>query len=246
MNEMEKVRRIKTIIEKIGRVKVDELPFCSKTMYWQINKFYTKSTERSVLKEMLAQHFGEGRKIRHGQYAVQRLGGEIAVIYGNFSVTDEENTSGFYSFPYEMTAMMKNGIMERMILTGNRTEQVLCMVKHDEDHIYMLKESEVLYIESSHNNVIWHCQDTEVTNRGTLKALETQLPSCFFRLQRGYIVNAYHIKSMEEKEITMDNGDTLMIPIRHYYEVRKKIGKYCEALAEMPERYERWNWLNIL
>lgn len=246
MNEIEMVQRTKTMIEKLGAVRVEELPFCSKTMYWQINKFFTKSTEKNTLREMLANHFREDRKAEHGHYCVQRLDREVSVVYGNFRIKDKEDASGFYGFPYEVTVIMKNGIAERFILTGNREEPAISMVKSDEDHFYMLKESDVLYIEASHNDSIWHCRDTSVRCRGTLKELEMRLPRYFFRIQRGYIVNTYHIKSLEQRELTIDNGDILLIPVRTYYEVKKQLKKICEAFAEMSEEYEKWNWLNLL
>lgn len=238
MNEMDIVQRTRTIIEKLGRGKTEELPYCSKTMYWQINRFYTKSTEKSILRVMLGHHFGERRVAEHGHYAVQRLDAEIAVVYGNFAITDEENAGCTYSYPYEITVTMKNGIAERLTLTGNRDEPALCMVRCDEDHFYMLKESDILYIESSHNNIIWHCRDTQVRSRGTLKELESHLPEYFFRLQRAYIINTYYIKSLEKKEVTMDNGDSLLIPCRTYSEVKKQLKIFCKELGKMPERRE--------
>lgn len=231
MNEMEVIHRTKVIIEKLCFANVEELPFCSKLAYWQINKFYGKSSDKKTVQEKLNQNFGENGRIEHGHYSVQTFNQVISAVYGNFSILLRDNASGDYGFPYDVTIIMKNGIAERIILHGNHSEQMLCMVQSDENHFYMLKESDILYIESSHNDLIWHCRDMMITSRGTLKGLEKVLTCCFYRIQRGYIVNVHHIKSMEEREVVMDNNDVLLIPYRTYHKVKRQIRMMCSEKA---------------
>ncbi len=223
MNEMEMVTRTRMIVEKIGTGKMESIPFCSKAANWQINMFYEKGVAKKLLQRKLCIHFNQKCRVEHGHYTAQIMDRHVSIVHGNFFIRDEECNKAGHGFPYEITIIMRGGIAERIILYGNRDEPILCMVRSDEDHLYMLRESEILYIESNHNNLIWHCRDGEVKGRGTLKRLENFLPKNFFRLQRGYIVNFNHIKSLEQRELVIDNGDLLLIPVRSYYEIKRHI-----------------------
>lgn len=223
MNEIEMIIRTQIIVEKIGTGTTESIPFCSKAANWQINMFYEKGVPHKLLQKKLCIHFNKKCRVEHGHYNVQVMDSHVCVVYGNFYIRDDEADIGGQGFPYEITVIMKSGIAERIILYGNRDEPILCMIRSDEDHLYMLRESEILYIESNHNNLIWHCRNGEVKGRGTLKRLEALLPKNFFRLQRGYIVNFNHIKSLEQRELVIDNGDLLLIPVRSYYEIKRHI-----------------------
>ena len=239
MNELEMMRRVKTIVERLGRGRVENLPFCSASAEWQINKFHAKNAEKKQVPEKLSQHFNERDTVEHGHYSIQTIDGQTCVVSGNFRVMGREHESGSYGYPYEITVIMKNGMAERIILHGGREEPIFCMVQSDEAHLYMLKESEILYIESNHNNLIWHCRDMEVKARGTLKETEKLLPEYFFRLQRGYIVNTNHIRSIEQRELVIDNGDVLLIPVRNYIEVKKQIKRlYVKRSIHSQNRKE--------
>lgn len=102
------------------------------------------------------------------------------------------------------------------MLHGNRNEPVFWIIQRDEDHIFMLRESEIVYVESSHNDLIWHCREGDFEVRGSLKDMEKKMSAPFFRIHRGYVINAKHIKSISQREITMDNGDKLWMPFRSY------------------------------
>lgn len=232
MSEREMVRRVKTIIERLAADRTDKLPYCSETTGWQINGFYAGNGQKQLVRTKLREHF-DGDAVAHGRYSVQAIGGGTCAVYGDFRIAGRDSPDLFYGFRYEITVIMKNGIAERIMLHGSRDEPVFCMVKSDEDRFYLLKKSEILYIESSHNDLIWHCRDMEVRGRGTLKDLESRLSGPFFRLQRAYIVNADHIRSLGQGELAIDNGDILLVPARRYYEVKKKINKLCTENIEV-------------
>ena len=235
MDEMEMVRRVKLMVDRLVAGRVDELPFCSAITGWQINKFYAKKAEKKLVHKKLKQHFWGEDAVEHGKYAVQVIDKISCMVYGNFRVIGRNHRSGVYGYPYEISVIMKNGMAERIILHGDRDEPVFCVVKSDEDHLYMLRESEILYIESNHNYLIWHCRDMEVRGRGTLKSLEEGLPRHFFRMQRGYIVNVNHIKSLKERELVIDNGDILPSPARTYNEVKRQIAALCpQRMMQSP------------
>ncbi len=227
MNEMEMMRRVKIIVEKLVSGETTNLPYCSPAVCWQINKSHLRSTEKKLLQSSLGCHFMGKDAVEHGHYSAQTLDRIICVVYGNFCVRNKDHVSGFYGYPYEVSVILRNGIAERIILHGGREEPIFCVIQSDEDHLYMLRESEILYIESRHNDLIWHCLDIQIKERGTLKEMEGHLPEYFFRLHRSYIVNVNHIKCLKERELTIDNGDKLMLPVRNYTEKRERIRQIC-------------------
>lgn len=227
MNEMEMIRRAKILVEKLVAGETKKFPYCSSSVYWQINSVCLKHTDEKRLKETLGGHFAGTDDIGHGRYHVQIQDKTSCIVYGGFCVRDGHG-SGAYDYPYDINLVMKEGVAERIILHGGRNEPLFCIVRSSDAHLYMLRESEVLYIESSHNDLIWHCMDAQLKSRGSLKDLERRLPEGFLRLHRCYIVNVNHIKSMVEREITVTNGDRLLIPARTYAEERRRIRKLCD------------------
>lgn len=226
MSEAELVRRVKVIVEQLGVKAPEQIPYCSARILWQINKRYIKGSERETLRHALNDNIRKGDRISHIHYSLQRLEANICAVYGTFCVMDSGDCQGRYGVAYEITVLLHNGLAERIMLHGNRDEPVFWLIKSDEDHIYTLRESEVVYIESSHNDLIWHCKDGDVKARGTLKSVEIFMPEHFFRLHRGYIVNANHIRVMKQREVVMDNNDVLLIPFRNCRNMKRLLQGY--------------------
>ncbi len=112
---------------------------------------------------------------------------------------------------------------------------MLCRVRGFHEEVYFLEEGEVLYIESSHNNVIWHCRGYQVESRDSLKRLEQCLPGGFMRIHRGYIVNIRQIYSVCGNEVRLANGDILVIPMRNCAGVRKSLLSRMEKELLSPQ-----------
>lgn len=239
MNELQMIHRTKNIAERLVTGETGNLPYCSAAAYWQINSLYLRNAEKAQLKYSLRSHFNGKDAIEHGSYFMQPLDREVCIVYGSFCVRDRNDVSKAYDYSYNITNIMKNGIAERIILHGRRDEPVFCVIRCNENHLYMLKESEILYIESCHNDVIWHCKDFCLKSRGSLKEVEQCMPEYFLRLHRCFIVNANHIRCMEEREITVTNGDKMQIPVRNYISERDRIRKICCQWLTLPKKSER-------
>ena len=236
MNEFEMMRRVRIIVEKLVSGEMIDLPYCSSAVCWQINKSHLRNTDKKLLRSSLGSLFIKKDIAEHGHYSVQTLDRVMCIVYGNFCVRNKEHISGFYGYPYEISVILQNGIAERIILHGGREEPIFCIIQSDQDHLYMLRESEILYIEASHNDLIWHCMDSQVKERGSLKEMEGHLPEYFYRLHRSYIVNVNHIKCLQERELTIDNGDKLFLPVRNYTEKRERIRQICAKWLASPRK----------
>lgn len=165
----------------------------------------------------------EGRQIRHRGYHVQMITEQIHLVNGVFSIAPEEDREGSLETPFEIVVCMSNGMAECVHIYGMGRERLLLQVRSFREEIWFLESTEILYIESSHNNVVWHCRKYQVESRDTLKRLEGCLPGAFVRIHRCYIVNVGQIHKISGNEVEMTNGDILLIPVRNGAKVQKEI-----------------------
>ena len=88
--------------------------------------------------------------------------------------------------------------LERAIASvqGKQTRSVVLYTK---DGAVKVDVSDIRYIESRSHQMIYHMADTEYEVRGRLDDLEKDLiPFGFFRSNRGYLVNLYHITALRD------------------------------------------------
>lgn len=73
----------------------------------------------------------------------------------------------------------------------------------DPDNIY--------YVESRGHKIILHLKEENVEYYGKLGALEQKLSGQFFRIHKGYMVNLACVEEYSRLEVTVENGDKLLI-----------------------------------
>lgn len=96
-------------------------------------------------------------------------------------------------------------------------------IRADNERYYLKKEDEILYIESCHNKVIWHCKNELIVANDSLRHLEGELSPSFVRIQRSYIVNRRHVIEIRRCELVVSNRDVLPIPYKKYVHVREEL-----------------------
>lgn len=93
----------------------------------------------------------------------------------------------------------------------------------------------ISYLEVYNKKVIFHLGTKTITTmRMTLDEIEEKLGGePFLRCHRSYIVNMNKAVSLKNGEFKMNNGDTLVIPVRKQAEVQLKFGNYLtQKLSE--------------
>lgn len=70
---------------------------------------------------------------------------------------------------------------------------------------------QIYYIESSNHKVVLHLKNGELSYYMKISDLETELQGQFFRIHKGYLVNFSYIESYSKTELTLTNGDKLLI-----------------------------------
>ncbi len=94
-------------------------------------------------------------------------------------------------------------------------------------HNYIINYQDVLYIETFNNNIMLHLNDgSSITIYSTLKEYESQLPPCFLRCHKCYMVNMNHIARYEPNKFIFNTGETIPIPPKKYNGVIKIYRNY--------------------
>lgn len=98
-------------------------------------------------------------------------------------------------------------------------------VEKNDNGIFKVMLSDVLYIETVGRNTLIHTMTDKIVSYRNMKEHETLLDKCFFRCYRAYIVNLAYVKSVVEYEVVI--GKDIKIPLSKY---RKK--QFKEALLD--------------
>lgn len=89
----------------------------------------------------------------------------------------------------------------------------------------LIRAEDILYIESVHNDIMYHMKDRNIRNTGTLKGIMKKLNTQFCQVHRSYIINLEHVRRRERLELIMVDGKR--IPISKY-----RIQDYKESYLE--------------
>ena len=101
-----------------------------------------------------------------------------------------------------------------------------------EKRIYQLPLREIVYFESNLRLIYIHGKDREDRFYGKLNQVQEQMEKMsryFIRIQRSYLVNYYHILSMNGKEVELITGEKL--PVSKEYKDRA-LSRYLELLGD--------------
>lgn len=232
----ELVRRTRRIVKEIFQGSKQAIPYCKGDIEWRFNHMSGYGLYCAHVRKALLGCMEDGARVRHQEYHVQTIADQICMVSGMFCIEPGQDAGTIAGTPYEVLVCMCNGMAECVHVHGARSARVLCRVRGVHEEVYFLEVAEVLYIESSHNNVVWHCRGYEVESRDSLKRLEQCLPEDFMRIHRGYIVNVGQIYSIRGNEVRMVNGDVLAIPARNGAEVRRSLLSRMEKELLSPQR----------
>lgn len=83
----------------------------------------------------------------------------------------------------------------------------------------------ILYIQSLERESILHMFNENRLVQNSIKMLEIDLPSHFYRLHRSYLVNCDYISKIERYKLTMITGEELPVPKKRFMQIREDITK---------------------
>lgn len=69
----------------------------------------------------------------------------------------------------------------------------------------------IYYIESSSHQVVLHTEAGELSCYARMAGLEAELWEDFYRIHKGYLVNLRYVQAYTKTELTLENGERLLI-----------------------------------
>lgn len=95
----------------------------------------------------------------------------------------------------------------------------------------LIPSREILYLESEHHEIRLHLGEAVFQVKETLAQCEERLRGRgFVRTDRSYLVNMYHMRSLEREHVLLDNGERLYVSRRRYPEVKLAFENYIRHL----------------
>ncbi len=87
----------------------------------------------------------------------------------------------------------------------------------------------IRYLESNLHKVSVHCGNTTYTTYARLDDLQGQLPACFCRCHRSYLVNLAYVRSFEQLEMQLHDGTTVPVSRRRSHQVQHDLLAYLAS-----------------
>lgn len=87
----------------------------------------------------------------------------------------------------------------------------------------------ICYIESSDHKVVLHLRNGEFACYAKIRDLELELQGRFFRIHKGYLVNLSYVDGYSKTEVTLTNGERLLLSKYKYQDFVKS---YLHFLKE--------------
>ena len=79
----------------------------------------------------------------------------------------------------------------------------------------------IYYIESSDHKVVLHLRDGKFAYYAKIRDLEMELQNQFFRIHKGYLVNLSYVAGYSKTEVTLTNGEKLLLSKYKYQDFVK-------------------------
>ena len=89
----------------------------------------------------------------------------------------------------------------------------------------------IFYIESSNHKVELHLKDGEFACYAKIGDLELELQDQFFRIHKGYLVNLSYVDGYSKSEVTLTNGERLLLSKYKYQDFVKAYLRFLKRGA---------------
>lgn len=89
----------------------------------------------------------------------------------------------------------------------------------------------IYYIESSNHKVVLHLKDGEFACYAKIRDLEFELQEQFFRIHKGYLVNLSYVGGYSKAEVTLTNGEKLLLSKYKYQDFAKAYLRFLKKGA---------------
>ena len=95
------------------------------------------------------------------------------------------------------------------------------LVLHSANASRTIPLDSIYYIESSNHKAVLHLRDGEFAYYAKIRDLELELQRQFFRIHKGYLVNLSYVDGYSKTEVTLTNGERLLLSKYKYQDFVK-------------------------
>ncbi len=218
-------RLVKEFVMKLHRKNINTEMEKRYSFLWVCDGVMGKGISDGRLQEQLITFDGEIiKEIYFGDLRTITLIEDVKLISCSYYLLYEGHISKKIKYKYHIIILViKDAEIGYVQIHKVYDESKTYNIRASNENRYRLNEEEILYIESMHNKVVWHCFDKTIVCSDSLHNLEEKMSENFVRIQRGYLVNKNRVCCVRRCEVEMDNGDVLSIPTKKYIHMREKL-----------------------
>ena len=198
------------------------LNLCKNNILWKYNHSCSKGImdEKTIisLNKIIAP--SEIKRLEQVHHYIHRLSPNHTIITGIYCIHKavDKNIKKHY---FDYTIIFSDGLACYIQIFGINLPSKIHRVVSITESVYIMQESEILYVEAMGGHTIWHCMNTTIESTVSLKNAVIRLSDNFVRVHRGYTVNKKMIASIQRCSVSMINGDVIPIPYKKYVNVRR-------------------------
>ena len=134
------------------------------------------------------------------------------------------NAEGYLVKPYTWDAFTQ--VMERIDARWSKRTRTISFTSNRVETCVSI--SEIQYIETRNKGCLVHVNSKTVDTSKLISAFEDELKGhdCFFKMGKSFLINLNRIKSFDDNNIYMSNGDIIMLPVRSRQEMKRVINNW--------------------
>ena len=112
--------------------------------------------------------------------------------------------------------------VQRLLRESGKSNNRRLAVKEN-GSVSFIEMSMIQCIQALERESVLHLVNEKRQVQTSIKELEAELPSCFYRLHRSYFVNCNYVAKIERYKLTLITGEELPIPKMRYMQIRNDI-----------------------
>lgn len=121
--------------------------------------------------------------------------------------------------------------LEQITASRKKTRTVRVLTLRSANTNQTVPLDSIYYIESSNHKVVLHLKDGECAYYARIRDLESELQEQFFRIHKGYLVNLSYVAGYSKAEVTLTNGEKLLISKYKYQDFAKAYLRFLKKGA---------------
>ncbi len=98
---------------------------------------------------------------------------------------------------------------------------------------HFLEADAVVYLEAERQYTMVHTTEGIFRLAKVLGKAAAELPPCFLRVHRGFVINVSHVREIHTRTILLDDGTSIPMPERRSVQVRKDVENAIRALGTL-------------